>query len=121
MAKLKFTDKQQKFINEYLKCWNATEAARRAGYAFPNVMGTKLVKGSEEVAAEIARRIEENAMSANEVLARLGDIARGDLGDFLSIGGMSFDLSLKQAQDMGITHLIKKVRQKTVYTRSEER
>lgn len=35
------TDKQRVFIEEYLRCWNATEAARRAGYKGNNVtLGT---------------------------------------------------------------------------------
>src|SRR5690606_35612738 len=28
----KLTAKQRRFIDEYLRCWNATEAAQRAGY-----------------------------------------------------------------------------------------
>lgn len=32
MAKKKFTDKEEKFIEEYLICLNGAEAARRAGY-----------------------------------------------------------------------------------------
>ena len=32
MAKSELTDKQKAFINHYIQCWNATEAARRAGY-----------------------------------------------------------------------------------------
>lgn len=106
------SNKRQKFVDEYLKCWNQSEAARRAGYSHPWEMGHRLMK-VEEISQAISARIEENAMSADEVLKRLGDIARGDLGDFLSIGGMSFDLSLKQAQELGITHLIKKVTQTT--------
>lgn len=32
MTEKKLTPKQQRFVSEYLKCWNATEAARKAGY-----------------------------------------------------------------------------------------
>jgi len=39
------TPKQQSFIDEYLACGNATEAARRAGYKHPNKQGPEnLVK-----------------------------------------------------------------------------
>ena len=53
----KLTPKQQCFIDEYLACGNATEAARRAGYRQPNVQGAQnLVKLSnfiDEQAREI--------------------------------------------------------------------
>jgi phage terminase small subunit len=40
MAKL--TDKQQLFVLHYVQCWNASEAARRAGYgAKANVIGAQ--------------------------------------------------------------------------------
>lgn len=80
----KLTTKQRVFIQEYLICWNATEAARRAGYAQPNVQGSQnLVKPS--IRGEIQRRLAEKAMSADEVLARLADHARGSMGDFLRV------------------------------------
>jgi len=113
------SNKRKKFVDEYLKCWNQAEAARRAGYSHPTVMGTRLAKVSD-ISDEIRKRIEENSMSADEVLARIGDIARGDLGQFLDIGSMAFDLSLVKANELGITHLIKKVTQTTRYTKDEE-
>lgn len=79
------TDKQRLFIEEYLTCWNATEAARRTHYANPNKRGPENVvkRGIRE---EIARRLAEKAMPADEVLARLSEHARIDADDFLFIG-----------------------------------
>ena len=111
--------KQRVFVEEYLQCWNATEAAERAGYAHPNKQGPRLLV-NVGISDVIQKRISEKAMSADEVLLRLGDMARGDIGDFLSIGGMSFDLSLKQAQELGITHLIKRVKQRTIITQKKD-
>ena len=76
--------KQQKFINEYLICWNATEAARRADYAHPNKQGPRLLV-NVGVAKEIERRLKENTMESAEVLSRLSDMARGNLADFASV------------------------------------
>ena len=91
------TGKQRAFINEYLICWNATEAARRAGYAEASarISGSKNMSNAN-IAAEIQRRIDEMAMSADEVLLRLGNQARGSIGDFLTVndnGDFAIDLT----------------------------
>jgi phage terminase small subunit len=108
-------NRRQVFIEEYLKCWNATEAARRVGYANPNMAGPRLIL-KDSIKAIIQHRIDEKAMGANEVLQRLAQHARGDMGDFMDISLMSFCLDLNKAKELGLTHLIKKVRQKTVTT-----
>lgn len=69
--------KRQKFVEEYLKCWNATEAARRAGYAHPNTQGPRLLV-NVCVKNLITERLDELHMSADEVLERLARIARAD-------------------------------------------
>lgn len=76
--------KQQVWIENYLITWNATEAARRAGYAHPNVEGPKnLVKPS--LKARIDARLAELQMSADEALVRLADMARGSLAEFADV------------------------------------
>ena len=67
--------KRQKFVEEYLKCWNATEAARRADYKHPNTQGPRLLV-DVCIKALIQERLDELHMSADEVLKRLADIAR---------------------------------------------
>lgn len=79
------TDKQRAFIDFYFVCgFNATEAARRAGYAHPNKQGPALLVNLG-IRAEISRRFAEIAMPADEVLARIGEVARADMGDFLRV------------------------------------
>lgn len=74
------TRKQRKWLAEYLRCWNATEAARRAGYKWPNKSGpANLTK----FRAQIRERLDEAAMSADETLARLAERARFDLSPYL--------------------------------------
>lgn len=75
------TAKEQKWLEAYLQCFNATKAARVAGYAWPSR------KGSEKklkFAAEIERRLALDAMTSSEVLSRLARQARLDLGDFVT-------------------------------------
>ena len=106
--------KQRVFVEEYLQCWNATEAALRAGYSerTARTQGSRLLT-NVDISEEIEKRLKEKAMSADEVLTRLGDMARGDVGDFMDIESMSFHLSLEKAKELGLTHLIKKVKQRT--------
>lgn len=108
------TVKQRKFIDFYLESGNATEAAKRAGYSDKTAYSI----GSEnltkpEIREVIKTRLRENAMSVDEAVGLLADFARGDLADFLDISGMGFHVNLRDAQEAGKTHLIKKVRQKT--------
>lgn len=110
------TNKQKVFINEYLKCWNATEAARRAKYkgndeTLASVGCENLRKPN--IRAVIEERLKDNAMEANEVISRLSDIGRGDISDFMDISSVGYNLDLHKAKEAGLTHLIKKVKQKT--------
>lgn len=83
----KLTAKQRAFVEAYFACgFNATEAARRAGYSAKtarSVGAENLTK--PDIQAEISRRMDEAAMPANEVLARLAAQARGSMADFLRV------------------------------------
>jgi phage terminase small subunit len=78
--------KQQKFVDAYLgdARGNASEAARLAGYSAKTAgqQGSRLLK-NVEIQAAISDRVSELAMTAEEVLAHLTEIARGDIGQFL--------------------------------------
>ncbi len=98
--------KRRMFIEAYLKCWNASEAARQAGYRLPGLAGHRLLK-NDTIKAEIDRRIAEEAMGADEVLQRLRDQAKFDPTPYMdSRGAVDID-ALKAA---GLGHLIKLVR-----------
>lgn len=101
------TDKQRVFIEHYLTCWNATEAARQAGYAHPNTQGPRLLV-DVGIAEVIKARITEKAMTADEVLLRLAEQARGDMSDFVEDLGSAVRLDLKKAIKAGKFHLVKK-------------
>lgn len=107
------TAKQRLFVDSYLSNgFNATDAARTAGYkGNENVLG---VTGYEnlripKIAIIVQERLNEAAMSANEVLARLSKIARGEIVDFLDEDG-KFDL--KTARRLHKAGLLKKIKSK---------
>lgn len=113
------TNKQIAFINEYLKDFNATQSAIRAGYSAKSaatIGWENLIK--PEIDKEIKRLVAEKAMGKDEVLLRLADVARGDIADLLDIESMSFDIDLRKAQENGKTKLIRKVKQITKTTTS---
>lgn len=107
------TGKQQAFINAYLSNgFNATDAARQAGYEGNDI--TLAAVGYEnlrkpQIATVINERVNEAAMSANEVLARLSQIARGEVTDFLDEDGK---WDLKTARKLKKQGLLKKVKSK---------
>ena len=106
------TRKQRIFIDEYVKCWNASEAARRAGYS-KNTCGAigaeNLIK--PEIKTEIDDRLASIHMSSDEVLKEFADIARSDMGDFVDYNLL---IDLSEARKRGLTKLIKKIKQKTI-------
>lgn len=104
------SNKHQTFVNEYLVCWNASEAARRAGYnGKANVVGPRLL-ADVSITEEIKRRVAERAMTADEVLIRLAEHARGNMAEFVKF----YDeiktpfLDLRSANEKGLLCLVKK-------------
>ena len=102
--------KQRAFIDEYLQCWNASEAARRAGYSerSAGAIGHENLK-KPEIKAEIERRVADLAMSADEALIRLGEIGRADIGAWLTDDGYIDIAAMKAAR---ATAMIRKVKRK---------
>lgn len=106
------TYKQRLFVEAYLgeASGNAAEAARIAGYSQPVDVGGRLLRKSA-VQAQIDARLNEAALSTNQILARLSDIATADLGDFVKIESENgWSLDLKKAKRARRTHLIKKLK-----------
>ena len=98
--------RQTVWLEEYFKTWNATEAARRAGYAHPRQEGARLLS-NVVVAEEIQKRIAEKTMSADEVLVRLGEQARAGYADYIGSNGK---VDLAGMKRDGKMHLVKKVK-----------
>ena len=118
------TNKQKKFVEEYLRDFNATQAALRSGYSPKTARSI----GAENLTKpDILAAIDERIMSANEAAARLTDIARGDIADLMDITTMGYTFRLIEENDDGErvvnphTKLIKKIKQKvtTIMPRNE--
>ena len=115
-----------------LRVGNATKAARLAGYAGNDV--TLASVGYENlrkphIKAEIERRLTEVVMGSNEVLVRLGKMARGfdktkyielketyvikekDGKVYRQFKGYTLKFDLDQLQEDGFSHLIKSIKQ----------
>jgi PBSX family phage terminase large subunit len=107
-----FTTKQRLFIEYYLQTWNATESAIKAGYSdrsAASIASENLTK--PKIKAEIQRRIDEIAMSADEVLMNISDIARGSIEDVMDVAptGKKLTFNFKKAKDANKLKLIKSV------------
>jgi phage terminase small subunit len=104
--------RQKRWLEAYLRTWNATEAARQAGYKDPNATGPKQLT-FDYVRTAIDARLKEVAMSANEILARLSQHASVNIADFVSVETGQYDsvqtvkLNLDEFKRRG--YLIKKV------------
>jgi len=106
------TNKQKLFVEEYLRDFNATRAAERAGYGGDDnalaAAGSRLLR-NVKIAEKVSVRLQESAMSADEVLRRLAEQARGDVGDFIAIGEKgNFIVDWEAAK--GKTHLVKSLK-----------
>lgn len=77
------TNRQRRFVDFYLQSWNASDAARRAGYkGDANTVGPRLL-ANVGVQTQIKQRMKENAMETDEIVQRLGEQARFNLVDLL--------------------------------------
>lgn len=118
MAGKRFTDKQEAFVNAYLRHFNATRAAIEAGYSEHTAgqIGAENLK-KPEIASRVRARFEADAMSSTEVLYHLAQIARGDFDD---ISDSSGTLDMDKARKAGKTNLIKRVKTKAIVTEDSD-
>lgn len=95
--------RQQQFIDEYLQCWNATEAAKRAGYSkrTAHSIGHENLN-KPEIREELDRRLAASHMSAAEALMRLAAQARANVGSVMDKKGNINVKALKKAAAAGL-------------------
>ena len=104
--------RQRLFVESYLgeASKSAVDAARRAGYQWPEKEGPRLVE-QRAVRAAIDAGVETPAMAANEVLARVAEVASSDLVDFIGVDdGGGCRVELKQVKRLGLGHLVRPLR-----------
>lgn len=114
------TNRQQAFVEHYLRIWNATEAARQAGYSAKTAQeqGSRLLS-NVIIQGQISERLAQLKMGADEVLTRLSSHARGTMDDFIKMlpvpstsdtNAWVAVLDLAKAKSLGALHLVKKFR-----------
>jgi hypothetical protein len=108
--------KHMAFVNEYLRTFNGTRSYMavypKATYESAMALSAKLL-GDIRIQSVIDERLKEAHMSADEALKLLAEQARGDIGEVMDISGVGFNLDMQKAKELGLTKLIKKVKQKT--------
>jgi phage terminase small subunit len=110
LAVMALSPKQSAFVEEYLRCWNATDAYQavypKSSRDAARAHAARLVANGS-VAEEIQRRIDERAMSANEVLDRLAEQARAAYSAYLTAAGVDLQRMIAD----GKAHLIKGIKE----------
>jgi hypothetical protein len=103
----RLTVKQRAFVEAYLGAANGckVEAARQAGYASPRHSATDVWK-QPDVQAVVAERLRAWSLSAEEVIGRLSEQARGAYAAFIGEDGA---VDLPGLKDAGLLRLVKKV------------
>lgn len=78
-------NKQRAFVDAYIAAnFNATRAARIAGYAQPHSQGPRLLE-NVGIQNAIRERMSAGAMAADEVMQRLANYARFDVSEFVRV------------------------------------
>lgn len=106
------TVRQRLFVSAFLgpATGNASEAARIAGYSSPRQQGTENL-AKPAIRAAIEEKLDQVAMTADEVLLRLSDQASADIGRFLRYDASGEPgIDIKAMKDAGKTHLIKGIK-----------
>lgn len=99
--------KQNKFVTEYIKDWNATQAAIRAGYSkkTAGALGFELLKKPE--ISDAIRQIQTEQRTAaimelDEALTILSSIARGRICDYMDEDGRIDSTKLRSNQPSAV-------------------
>lgn len=101
------TARQRVFVEAYLDCLNATEAARRAQYKKPMQEGWRLLRNAE-IAAAVEAGLSSKAMGSSEVLTRLAEMARSDMREFIKFHEETGEVWLDVSPEKPL-HLIKEI------------
>ena len=90
MAKTaKLTEKQQRFVDEYLIDLNATQAAIRAGYSAKtaDVQGSRMLANCKAISIAMAERSKRTGINQDRVVLELARIAFVKMTDIIDSDG----------------------------------
>ena len=108
------TGKQQAFVEAYLTTWNATTAAKEAGYkgaqATLAATGSRLLR-NDKVKAAVSERLREKVAGTDEALARLWELANVDPGDLAEVmNGPTPAFAMMTARRRGVARFVRKIK-----------
>ena len=114
--------RQEKFAENYARHGNGTKAAKDAGYAerSAHVQASRLLK-NDKVRERIAYYHAQRHMGPEETMAALADIARTDMGDFITPqmhGGAR--LNLRKAHRLRKLGLIREIQTEEEIAQTDE-
>ena len=120
MAKL--TEKQQRFVDEYLIDLNATQAAIRAGYSVKNAdkIGSELLgktRVAEAISEKMADRSKRTGVNQDRVVLELAKIAFVNAADLID----PKNATIKDGATFDDTAAIQSVKVKTIPGKNGER
>lgn len=92
------------WLAEYMKSFNATDAARRAGYKWPDKTGPRL---KQKLSATIDNELKDRAITPEQVVDRLTEHALGAASEFINDNG---EVDLAAIRAAGKMHLVKGIK-----------
>lgn len=98
-------EKQKRFCLEYLKCMNATEAARKAGYGAPKSQGSRLLTYAgvqQELKTQFVKKNSNLNQDVKAILQELRRLAFSDITNYLEFHRSGVDL--KDSKDLKPEH-----------------
>ena len=108
------SDQQRIFVTTYCEVWNATEAARTAGYKWPGVQGARLLQKAE-IRAAVDLILNEHYIGTRHILKRYSELANIRLADFIDEEGRP---NIKKIRAK--SHLVKKYKANIVSSKDGE-
>lgn len=119
MAKL--TEKQQRFVDEYLIDLNATQAAIRAGYSAKNAdkIGSELLgktRVAEAISEKMAERSKRTGVNQDRIVLELAKIAFVNVADMID----PENVTIKAGATADDTAAIQSVKVKVIPTKEGE-
>lgn len=113
------TPKQRAFCDYYLQCGNASEAARKAGYKFPEQSAkdnTQKPTCKAYIAQRMQPTVDKRIADADEVLQYLSDVMRGAIKDQFGLDASLQDRT-KAAQELMKRYAVADMRQASTMQR----
>lgn len=115
----RLTPKQRLFVDAYLVSLNASDAARKAGYRSPRLLGQELLANPRlqtAIAARQAQLADANAVTPERVIQELALVAFANMADYAAWDSAGVTLKASTALTAAQTRVVGEVSQTTSLT-----